>query len=120
MASKVVIHSVIARVTRCPSEITQTERKAGKLQAGAITSKMRECIKKNEKVGIDIFVLKNEHAIITDDTIEFRENDLREGTRRTFSQLPELYLRKGRLPVHTAFFKSIDKSDTIEIILHKI
>lgn len=113
MSSKIRIDNIIKRITRGSSDITITERKAGKLQARSITNEMSAGKK------IEVLILTREYPQHTGKTMEFDENDIRVGSRRTFTELNEFFKENGRIPVHTDFFKLIEKEDKIEIILHQ-
>lgn len=112
MSSKIRIDNIIHRITRDSSEITITEINAGKLQARTITNEMSDGKK------IDVLITKKRYHDTRDKTVEFDENDIRNGSRRTFTELKEFFKVNGRIPVHADFFKLIENGDKIEIILH--
>ncbi|AKB80675.1 hypothetical protein MSBR3_0097 [Methanosarcina barkeri 3] len=110
MGSKITFNNIVFSLVKKYGEVTDSERKSGKLQAGSVASKLTD-----GKV-IDVLVLKKEYPEIRDESVTFNEADIRKGTRRQFTELAELYRRKGRLPVHTDFFKNIQPGDIVIIM----
>lgn len=94
------------------SEITKSERSDGRLQAGAIVRMFQPGMK------LDVFIVENVPALLCDDSISFNEKDIREGSRRIFTEITKSSWSQWKLPVKTDFFKGIQGGDTIVMILH--
>jgi len=114
MTSQITFSKIKHVVVKSSYDLSATEQREGKLQAGEITSKL--C----NGLIIDVLVLKMLSSTTTDDPITLGEDNIRDGTRRRFLTLSKLFIRKGRIPVHTDFFKKIEDGDTIIIILHEV
>ena len=112
MTSTISFSGIKHTLVKSASDIKPTERAEGKLNARSIINRFSEGLQ------IDAFILKNAHTAITDDSITFNENDIRAGTRRTFSDLK--VKKVTRLPVKVNFFKDLEPDDTIIIILRSI
>jgi len=114
MASKITFSNIKHTIVRDSCEITQTEIKGGKLNARSIVNRLNSGLK------IDVLVLKNMPVLVCDEPLTFYENEIRDGTRRSFESLSNAYINAGKLPVHTDFFKKIEEGDMIIIILHDV
>jgi hypothetical protein len=119
LTSHITFSNILHTIIKAPADIKESEVKLGILSAGSrtranITGKLAPGLQ------IDVMVLKNTLTLACDDTIIVNEHDIRPGSRRSFTDLNELYKRKSRLPVHTNFFKCIEDGDTIMIILHEV
>ena len=115
MASEIIFSNIKHTIIKTASEITDTERRTGKLNARSIINRLGPGLQ------IDVVVLKNIPAFLCDEVISFNEADIRQGTRRCFQKLTGSYDKySNRLPVKTDFFKKIMDGDTIIIILHKL
>jgi|GEM_PF-2051679 len=114
MTSQITFSNIKYTVVKSSSDITKTERSDGKLQAGCITSRFVQGLQ------IDVFVLKSLPLLITDIEMTFDVHDLRWDTRRCFQKLADIFRVKGKLPVHSDFFKKIRDGDIIIIILHEV
>lgn len=114
MTSEITFSEIKYRITLSSDDITQTERKYGRLQAGALLAKVAPGL------GIDALVLKGPHTISDSDSVTFPEADIKERKTFPFSEITGISKEKGRLAVGTAFFKGIESGDTIEVILHVI
>ncbi len=112
MTSTIIFTGIKHRITLSSSDITQTEKKSGRLQAGAIINKMAP------GMGIDALVLNKKYPAINEDSVEINEDDIRERQTYTYSDLSSISFEKGRLAVGTAFFKVIESGDVVELILH--
>jgi hypothetical protein len=112
MTSHIIFTGIKHKITLSSSDITQTEKKSGRLQAGAIINKMAPGMK------IDALVLKKEYPRANDESAEFNEDDIRERHTYTYSDLSSISFEKGRLAVGTAFFKVIEGGDIVELVLH--
>jgi len=96
------------------SDITKFERSEGRLQAGAIVRMFEPGMK------LDVFIVENMPELQCDDSISFNEEDIREGSRRVFTEISKNSWRQWKLPVKTDFFKDIQEGDTIVMILHEV
>ena len=114
MTSKIIFSKIKHTVVKSASDITKTERAEGKLQAGSVTSRLTPGLR------IDVLVLKTLPALTTANSFTVDEEDIRQGSRKCFSRLADVFVRKGRLPVHADFFKKIKDGDTIVVILHEV
>jgi hypothetical protein len=114
MTSKIAFLGIKCRITLDSSDITQTERKYGRLQVGAILAKIAP------EFVIDVMVLKKNHTSSDEDYVEFNEVDITERKTFSYSEITDISKEKGRLAVGTAFFKGIEKGDMIEVILHPL
>ena len=94
------------------SEITKYERSEGRLQAGSIVRMVEPGLK------LDVFIVENMPELQCDDSISFNEDDIRDGSRRSFSEITSTSWRQWKLPVKTDFFKELKEGDTIVMILH--
>ena len=115
MTSKITFSKIKHTIVKASSEITPTERSSGKIYARSIINRLAPGLR------IDVIVLKHLDTLICDrKPLSVYEDDLREGTRRTFKTLSQTYTDAGKLPVHTDFFIHIEEGDTVVIILHKV
>jgi hypothetical protein len=115
MTSKITFSNIKHIIVKSSSEITDTERSSGKLYARSIINRLAPGLK------IDVLVLKYLDTLICDcKPFSVYEDDIREGTRRTFKTLSQTYTDAGKLPVSTDFFKHIKEGDTVIIFLHKV
>lgn len=115
MTSKITFSKIKHTIVKTSSEITDTERSSGKLYARSIINRLAPGLR------IDVLVLKTIDTLICDSKpFAVYEDNIREGTRRTFKTLSQTYTDAGKLPVFTDFFKNIEEGDTVIIILHKV
>lgn len=115
MTSKITFSNIKHTIVKSSSEITYTERSSGKLYARSIINRLAHGLR------IDVLVLKTIDTLICDSKpFSVYEDDIREGTRRTFKTLSQTYTDAGKLPVSTYFFKHIKEGDTVIIFLHEV
>lgn len=96
------------------SEITKSERSEGRLQAGAIVRMFQPGMK------LDVFIVENMPELQCDDSISFNEDDIRDGSRRVFTEISKNSWAQWKLPVNTAFFKDVLEGDVVVMILHEV
>lgn len=113
MTSQITISRIKHSIVKRASDITKSERSVGKLNARSVINRLEPGHK------IDILVLKTLPTLIIGDTITFNEDDLRHGTRKTFTE-KGVFHKSGTLHVKVDFFKKIEQGDTILILLHEI
>lgn len=121
MASHLIFSNIKSRSVISFSDIAPSEQKEGRLKAGAAING----IKDNTSLKIDILVMKKEHTLICADSVEFDESDIRRNRYKKpkrityeYEDISQSSLDKKRLAVGTQFFKGIEPTDFIEIILH--
>jgi hypothetical protein len=113
MTSRITFSGIKHTLIKSASDITKSERSLGKLNARSIINRFGPNLK------IDVIVLKTLPTLIIGDTITFNEDDLRHGTRKTFTE-KGVFIKSGTLHVKVDFFKKIEQGDTILILLHEI
>ena len=115
MSSKLIFSDIIHTTIKSYSDLSKTELYEGKLQVRkTITEQL------NSFSILDVLAVKELPVLVCSDSLEFNDLDIIEGSRRTFKTLTELQVKKGKLPVHSGFFKLLHENDTIIIILHSI
>ncbi len=114
MTSKITFSDIHYTLIKSALDVTDTERKRGKLNARSVVNRFSEGMK------IDVLVLKILPIVIIDDSVTYLEDDIRNGTRRCFLKLSQAAIDSGQLPVKTDFFKKIEGTDTVIIILHEV
>lgn len=121
MTSKLIFSNIQTRTVLSMSDIAPSEMKEGRLKAGAAING----IKDNTSLKIDILVVKKEPTLICAESVEFDENDIRRNKHKKpkrityeYEDISQSSLDKKRLAVGTQFFKGIEPTDFIEIILH--
>lgn len=89
--------------------------------AGAAVNGMKD----NTSLKIDVLVVKKEPTLLFADSVEFDENDIRRDKHKKTKRITYEYedisqssLDKKCLAVGTQFFKGIEPTNFIEIILH--
>ena len=104
-----------------PSKVAPSELKEGRLKAGAAINGIKE----NHTLKIDVMVLVDLPALICDSVVEIDEGYVRkdkdgELKRQTYEygELLSSSLEKKRLSVGTEFFRGMEETDCIIIILH--
>ena len=112
MTSTLTFSNIKSIKIKSSSEITKSERSEGRLQAGAIVRMFQPGMK------LDVFIIENMPELQCDDSISFNEDDIREGSRRVFTEISKNSWSQWKLPVKTDFFKGIQEGDTIVMILH--
>lgn len=114
MTSKITYSNIKHTIVKSSADITDTERRSGKLYARSIINRLAPGLR------IDVLVLKTLPVLICGEPLTANEENIRAGTKRCFEKLSKSYLEAGKLPVKTDFFKKIKDSDTIVIILHEV
>lgn len=114
MTSKITFFNIKHTIVKSSSDITETERRSGKLYARSIINRLATGYR------IDVFVLKTLPVLICGEPFTANESEIRVGTKRCFEKLSKSYSDAGKLPVKTEFFKKIKDGDTIVVILHEV
>lgn len=114
MTSKICITDIKQCTIKGISEITKSKQKEGRIPAGTVVNK----IKPGQT--IDVMVLMKTPSLLCDTSIEFNEDDIRPGKRQTYkySDISQDSFNNQRLAVGTEFFKGVELTDTIYLILH--
>ncbi len=112
MTSTIKISDIIHCVVKSPSDIAKSRLKEGRLPAGSVLNR----IQPGET--IDVIVLKKSPALLCDTSIEINETDVRKRIAYKYSDISTNCFRNQRLPVGTKFFKDMQPTDTIYLILH--
>jgi len=112
ITSKTTIYNIINCIVLSPSDIAPSKIKEGRLPAGGIVNKI------TPETQIDALVVKKQYPLICDGTAEFEESDIR--SRKTFyyQDVSKSNKSESRLAVKTKFFKEMEDTDTIYLILH--
>ena len=114
MTSKICISDIKRCTIKGPAEIPPSKRREGRLAAGAVVNRIQPGQK------IDIIVLMKAPALMCDSAIEFYEDDIRGGKRLTYkySDISDDSFKNQRLAVGTEFFRGMELTDSIYLILH--
>jgi len=112
MTSTVKISDIIHCATKSPSDIAKSRLKEGRLPAGAVLNRIQP------GQTIDIILMKSPFSIC-DTTIELNEKDIRKRITYKYSDISTNSFRNQRLPVGVKFFRDMQETDTIYLILHK-
>jgi len=110
MTSKITFSNIKYVAVKDAADIKKIERKEGRLNARSIVNRF------SPNMMIDVLLLGKCVTIVPDCDITFNEADIKK--RESFLELTENEVKKGKLPVHTSFFKQVMEGDTIIIILH--
>lgn len=112
ITSKITLFNIINCIVLSPSDIAPSKIKEGRLPAGGIVNKI------TPETQIDALIIKKQCPLICDGTAEFEESDIR--TRKTFyyQDISESNKSEYRIAVKTKFFKEMEDTDTIYLILH--
>lgn len=113
MTSTVKITDVIHCATKSPSDIAKSRYKEGRLPAGPVLNRIQP------GQTIDVIILKNPPTLLCDTSIEIDENDIRKRIAYKHSDVTTNSFRNQRLPVGVKFFRDMQETDTIYLILHK-
>jgi len=113
MTSIVKISDVIHCATKSPSDIAKSRLKEGRLPAGPVLNRIQP------GQTIDAIVLKNPPTFLCDTSIEIDENDIRKRIVYKHTDITTNSFRNQRLPVGVKFFRGMQETDTIYLILHK-
>jgi hypothetical protein len=112
MTSIVKISDIIHCATKSPSDIAKSRLKEGRLPAGPVLNRIQQ------GQTIEVIVLKNPPALLRDTSIEINETDIRKRIAYKHSDITTNSFRNQRLPVGVKFFRDIQPTDTIYLILH--
>jgi hypothetical protein len=112
MTSTIKISDIIHCTTKSPSDIAESRYKEGRLPAGSVLNR----IQPGET--IDVIVLKNPPTLLCDTSIEINETDIRKRIAYKHSDITTNSFRNQRLAVGVKFFRDIQPTDTIYLILH--
>ena len=112
MASKVCISDIKHCTIKSPSDIPESRSKEGRLPAGSVLNRIQQ------GQTIDVIVLKNPPVLLGDTSIEINETDIRKRIAYKYSDISDNCFNNQRLPVGTKFFKDMQQTDTIYLILH--
>jgi len=112
MTSTIKISDIIHCVVKSPSDIAESRYKEGRLPAGSVLNR----IQPGET--IDVIVLKKSPALLCDTSIEINETDVRKRIAYKYSDISTNSFRNQRLAVGVKFFRDIQPTDTIYLILH--
>jgi len=112
MTSKITFSNIKHVAIKDAVDITKTELKEGRLNARRTVNRF------SPNMMIDVLLLGKCIAVVPDTAITFNESDIKK--RESFPKLTENEVNKGKLPVHTTFFKKAQKGDTIIVILHEV
>jgi hypothetical protein len=113
MTSTVKIYDVIHTVVKSPSDIAASRYKDGRLPAGAVLNRIQP------GQTIEVVILKNPPTLLCDTSIEIDESDIRKRIAYKHSDITTNSFKNQRLPVGVKFFRDIQETDTIYLILHK-
>ncbi len=112
MTSTVKISNIIHTVVKSPSDIAKSRYKEGRLPAGPVLNRIQP------GQTIDAIILKNQPTLLCDTSIEIDENDIRKRIAYKHSDITTNSFRNQRLPVGVKFFRGMQETDTIYLILH--
>jgi hypothetical protein len=112
MTSTIKISDIIYCTVKSPSDIPESRSKEGRLPAGSVLNR----IQPGET--IDVIVLKKSPALLCDTSIEINEVDVRKRIAYKYSDITTNSFRNQRLAVGVKFFRDIQPTDTIYLILH--
>jgi hypothetical protein len=113
MTSTVKISDIIHTVVKSPSDIAASRYKEGRLPAGPVLNRIQP------GQTIDVIILKNPPTFLCDTSIEIDETDIRKRIAYKHSDITTNSFKNQRLPVGVKFFRDIQETDTIYLILHK-
>ena len=112
MTSTVKISDIIHCVVKSPSDIAESRYKEGRLPAGPVLNRIQR------GQTIDVIILMKSPLLICDTTIELNEKDIRKRITYKYSDISTNCFNNQRLAVGTKFFKGMQPTDTIYLILH--
>lgn len=113
MTSTVKISDIIHCATKSPSDIAKSRYKEGRLPAGPVLNRIQP------GQTIEVVILKNPPTLLCDTSIEIDESDIRKRIAYKHSDISTNSFRNQRLPVGVKFFRDMQETDTIYLILHK-
>jgi len=106
------ISNIINCIVLSPSDIAPSKIKEGRIQAGGIVNKI------TPDTQIDALIVKKQYPLICDGTAEFEESDIRSRKTFNYQDVSKSNKSESRLAVKTKFFKEMEDTDTIYLILH--
>jgi len=112
MTSTIKISDIIYCTVKSPSDIPESRYKDGRLPAGAVVNRI------SPGQTIDVIILMKSPLLICDTTIELNEKDIRKRITYKYSDISTNCFNNQRLAVGTKFFKGMQPTDTIYLILH--
>ena len=112
MTSTIKISDIIHCATKSPADIAKSRLKEGRLPAGPVLNRIQP------GQTIDVIILKNPPTLLCDTSIEINETDIRKRIAYKHSDITTNSFRNQRLPVGVKFFRDIQPTDTIYLILH--
>ena len=114
MTSKLCFSDIKHCTVKSSSDVAASRAKEGRLPAGTVVNRIQP------GQTIDVIVLMRSPLLICDTSIEVNESDIRPGKRITYkySDISENSFENQRLAVGTEFFKGVEATDTIYLILH--
>lgn len=113
MTSTIKISDIIHTVVKSPSDIAASRYKEGRLPAGAVLNRIQP------GQTIEVVILKKPPTLLCDTSIEIDENDIRKRIAYKHTDITTNSFKNQRLPVGVKFFRDIQETDTIYLILHK-
>ena len=112
MTSTIKISDIIYCTVKSPSDIPESRSKEGRLPAGSVVNRIQP------GQTIDVIVLKKSPALLCDTSIEINETDIRKRITYKYSDISDNCFNNQRLAVGVKFFKGMQPTDTIYLILH--
>jgi len=112
MTSTIKISDVIHSVVKSPSDIAASRYKDGRLPAGAVLNRIQP------GQTIEVVILKKPPTLLCDTSIEIDENDIRKRIAYKHTDITTNSFKNQRLPVGVKFFRDMQETDTIYLILH--
>jgi len=112
MTSTIKISDIIYCTAKSPSDIAESRYKEGRLPAGAVLNKIQP------GQTIEVVILKNPPTLLCDTSIEIDESDIRKRIAYKHSDITTNSFKNQRLPVGVKFFRDMQETDTIYLILH--
>jgi len=114
MTSKICISDIEYLTIKHPADLPESRLKDGRLPAGTVVNRI------SPGQTIDVIVLMKSPLLLCDSTIEINEDDIRLGKRIVYkyTEISDNSFENQRLAVGTGFFKGIEPTDTIYLILH--
>ncbi len=112
MTSTIKISDIIHSVVKSPSDIAASRYKDGRLPAGAVLNRIQP------GQTIEVVILKKPPTLLCDTSIEIDETDIRKRIAYKHTDITTNSFKNQRLPVGVKFFRDIQETDTIYLILH--
>ena len=112
MTSTIKISDIIHTVVKSPSDIAESRYREGRLPAGAVLNRIQP------GQTIEVIILKKPPTLLCDTSIEIDETDIRKRIAYKHSDISTNCFRNQRLPVGVKFFRDMQETDTIYLILH--